>query len=95
MSVTYRDATPADAAALRELFADSFVATFGHLYRPADLQLWWLAADLGRAAAHDAGGTRGPRRRSARGRVRGPAGRDGAGRSRALSGDGEGPTRWG
>jgi ribosomal protein S18 acetylase RimI-like enzyme len=38
MTVTYRDAQPGDAAALRELFADSFVETFGHLYRPADLQ---------------------------------------------------------
>ena len=38
MIVTYRDAELADAAALRELFADSFVDTFGHLYPPADLQ---------------------------------------------------------
>jgi ribosomal protein S18 acetylase RimI-like enzyme len=38
MSTTYRDAQLADAAALRDLFADSFVETFGHLYRPADLQ---------------------------------------------------------
>ena len=37
MTVTYRDATPADAPALRELFAESFVETFGHLYRPEDL----------------------------------------------------------
>ena len=38
MNVAYRRANPADAAALRSLFADSFVATFGHLYRPEDLQ---------------------------------------------------------
>lgn len=38
MRITYRDAVPGDAAALRELFAESFVETFGHLYRPADLQ---------------------------------------------------------
>lgn len=38
MIVTYRAAELADAAALRELFADSFVDTFGHLYPPADLQ---------------------------------------------------------
>lgn len=38
MTVAYRDATGADAAALRELFAESFVETFGHLYGPADLQ---------------------------------------------------------
>lgn len=38
MTVTYRDANSADAPALRALFAESFVETFGHLYRPADLQ---------------------------------------------------------
>lgn len=38
MTITYRDATPGDAAALRALFAESFVETFGHLYRPEDLQ---------------------------------------------------------
>jgi diamine N-acetyltransferase len=38
MTVSYPDATPEDAGALQELFADSFVETFGHLYRPADLQ---------------------------------------------------------
>jgi ribosomal protein S18 acetylase RimI-like enzyme len=38
MTITYRDATRADAAALRELFAESFIDTFGHLYRPTDLQ---------------------------------------------------------
>lgn len=37
MTATYRDATPADAEPLRQLFADTFVATFGHLYRPSDL----------------------------------------------------------
>ena len=38
MIVAYRDAVPADAAKLRELFAESFVETFGHLYRPSDLE---------------------------------------------------------
>lgn len=38
MTTTYRDAGIADAATLKELFAESFVETFGHLYRPADLQ---------------------------------------------------------
>jgi diamine N-acetyltransferase len=38
MSVTYRGATGADAASLKDLFAESFIDTFGHLYRPADLQ---------------------------------------------------------
>jgi len=32
-----RRATPADAGALAELARDTFVETFGHLYRPADL----------------------------------------------------------
>ena len=38
MTTTYRDATPADARALQALFAESFVETFGHLYRPSDLE---------------------------------------------------------
>src|SRR4051812_8607618 len=38
MTIIYRDAIPADGAALRELFAESFIETFGHLYRPTDLQ---------------------------------------------------------
>jgi ribosomal protein S18 acetylase RimI-like enzyme len=33
----YRPATPADAAPLARLGADTFVAAFGHLYRPQDL----------------------------------------------------------
>lgn len=37
MMASYRNAGPADASSLKELFADSFVGTFGHLYRPADL----------------------------------------------------------
>ena len=42
----YRDATVADAAAIADLFANSFRETFGHLYRPED-----LAAFLGKATA--------------------------------------------
>lgn len=38
MTIVYRDAQPADAVALRALFAESFVETFGHLYRAEDLQ---------------------------------------------------------
>ena len=38
--ITYRDATPADAAALASLGASSFTETFGHLYTPADLALF-------------------------------------------------------
>ena len=37
MAVTLRPATPADAEALAALGRDSFVAAFGHLYRPEDL----------------------------------------------------------
>lgn len=38
MTVVYRDSSAEDAAELRALFADSFVATFGHLYRAEDLK---------------------------------------------------------
>ena len=38
MSATIRRAAPADAAALAELGAATFVETFGHLYTPEDLQ---------------------------------------------------------
>ena len=38
MTVIYRDATPVDGPALKDLFAESFIETFGHLYRPSDLQ---------------------------------------------------------
>jgi GNAT superfamily N-acetyltransferase len=38
VKITYRDARIDDAAALKDLFADSFIDTFGHLYRPSDLQ---------------------------------------------------------
>jgi len=37
MTITYRDATPADAAALARIGADTFTITFGHLYSDADL----------------------------------------------------------
>jgi diamine N-acetyltransferase len=36
--ISYRDAVPADAASLADLHRRSFVETFGHLYRPDDLQ---------------------------------------------------------
>jgi len=36
-AVTYRNATPADAALLADLFERCFVETFAHLYRPRDL----------------------------------------------------------
>ncbi len=37
MTISYRDAGPGDAAALADLHRRSFVETFGHLYRPEDL----------------------------------------------------------
>lgn len=37
-AILYRDAAPADAAALTALFERSFIETFGHLYREEDLQ---------------------------------------------------------
>lgn len=37
MTITYRDAAPADLAAVDALFRASFVATFGPLYAPDDL----------------------------------------------------------
>ena len=37
MTVLYRDATPADAAALDRIFETTFCDTFGHLYRADDL----------------------------------------------------------
>jgi ribosomal protein S18 acetylase RimI-like enzyme len=37
MSIAFREATPADAAALAELGARSFTETFGHLYTPENL----------------------------------------------------------
>lgn len=43
MPINYRDATAADLPAVDTLFRDSFTATFGHLYKPAD-----LAAFLGK-----------------------------------------------
>lgn len=35
--IAYRDGKPGDGATIAALFADSFVATFGHLYRAEDL----------------------------------------------------------
>ena len=40
LSLTERDATPADVAALARLGADSFVETFGHLYSAENLALF-------------------------------------------------------
>lgn len=40
MSITYRTASPSDAAALAIFGARSFADTFGHLYDPGDLALF-------------------------------------------------------
>jgi ribosomal protein S18 acetylase RimI-like enzyme len=40
--IAYRDITEADAAALADLHRRSFVETFGHLYRPEDLEAFLL-----------------------------------------------------
>ena len=40
MTVTYRDATPADAEALAAIGAETFVHTFGPLYSAADLAMF-------------------------------------------------------
>lgn len=42
--VTYRDATADDCAALSALMRETFVATFGHLYRPQDLAAFLAAS---------------------------------------------------
>lgn len=43
MTITYRDATAADAATLDRLFDISFRDTFAHLYRPEDLDSFLLS----------------------------------------------------
>ena len=43
--IAYRDATPADAPLLANLFERSFTETFGHLYRPEDLASFLANAD--------------------------------------------------
>jgi len=40
MTVIYRNATAADAEALAELGARTFIHTFGHLYQPSDLEIF-------------------------------------------------------
>ena len=35
--IAYRDATPADAPVLEDVFRRAFIETFGHLYRPENL----------------------------------------------------------
>ena len=47
MTITYRDATPADAAILNGIFESSFCDTFGHLYRREDLDAFLSGFGLG------------------------------------------------
>ncbi len=49
MTITYRDATSADAAPLALIGADTFTTTFGHFYNPADLA-FFLEHHRGEAA---------------------------------------------
>lgn len=50
MTVTCRDATPADAKAIASLFERSFTDTFGQLYRPEDLADFLSSMAAGRFA---------------------------------------------
>ena len=66
MTVTYRDASVADAAVLADIGARTFVATFGHLYSTANLAAFlenhtpgsWTAvlADTAQVRVAEAGG---------------------------------------
>jgi diamine N-acetyltransferase len=46
MTITFRDATPADAAALDRIFDTVFCNTFAHLYRPEDLESFLSSFDI-------------------------------------------------
>lgn len=45
--MNYRDATPADAAAIDALYRESFQATFAHLYAPEDLAAFLARLSIG------------------------------------------------
>lgn len=45
--ITYRDATPGDAATLDRIFDTSFCDTFGHLYRSEDLNAFLSSSGVG------------------------------------------------
>ena len=45
MTITYRDGVPGDASALEEVFRLAFIETFGHLYRPEDLDFFLARMD--------------------------------------------------
>ena len=45
MNISYCDAAPADAPILENVFRRAFVETFGHLYRPEDLDFFLVRMD--------------------------------------------------
>ena len=45
--IAFRDSTPADAAALHEIFDTVFCETFGHLYRSEDLEAFRSGIGIG------------------------------------------------
>ena len=47
MTINYRDAAPADAAALDRIFDTTFCDTFGHLYRTDDLDAFLASFGIG------------------------------------------------
>jgi ribosomal protein S18 acetylase RimI-like enzyme len=53
----FRPATPADAAPLAKLGADTFVAAFGHLYKPEDLAAFLDKVHNPEAVAGEIAGT--------------------------------------
>jgi diamine N-acetyltransferase len=52
MTLAYRDASPEDAAALDCIFNTTFCETFGHLYRPEDLNAFLASFGLSAWQAH-------------------------------------------
>jgi len=47
MTISYRDATPGDAAVLKHIFDATFCDTFGHLYRTEDLAAFLNSSSVG------------------------------------------------
>ena len=47
MTISFRDATPGDAATLDHIFDTSFCDAFGHLYRPEDLDAFLSSFGIG------------------------------------------------
>ncbi len=47
MTITYRDATPGDAATLDRIFGTTFCDSFGHLYRKQDLDAFLASFGAG------------------------------------------------